>query len=57
MPSYDDIIQDLKLKKNENHHHFRVILRSIDKVFICEDADRILDWIKKKHLVLTMRKH
>jgi len=48
MPSYLDIIQDLKNKKEENPHRFNILLSGIDKIYICEDDDRILDWLKSK---------
>lgn len=46
MPSYKDIIYDLRLKKQENQNYFNQLLKAIDKVFICEDDNRILNWLK-----------
>lgn len=50
MPSYKDIIQDLKLKEEENQYHFKILLNAIEKIFICEDDDRILNWLKVKNI-------
>ncbi len=50
MPSYRDIIQDLKLKETENRHYFTTLLQSIEKIFICETDDRALNWLKKKKI-------
>lgn len=50
MPSYQEIIQDLKLKKEENNNHFIILLKGIEKNFICEDDDRILNWLKVKKI-------
>ncbi|MFW9879653.1 MAG: DNA adenine methylase [Candidatus Thorarchaeota archaeon] len=48
MPSHEDIVQDLKLKKQENKHFFNILNDGINKVFICEDDDRILNRINLK---------
>ncbi|MFX1276678.1 MAG: DNA adenine methylase [Promethearchaeota archaeon] len=48
MPSYQDIIQDLKIKKEENLKDFRYLIRSIEKIFICEDDNWILNWLVSK---------
>lgn len=50
MPSYKDIIQDLRLKEEENKYYFRILLNAIEKIFICEDDDRILTWLKVKNI-------
>ena len=50
MPSYQDIIQDLNIKKEENQHRFNILLIGIDKIYICEDDDRILEWLKTKNV-------
>ncbi|MFX1499788.1 MAG: DNA adenine methylase [Promethearchaeota archaeon] len=51
MPSHNDIIQDLKLKKDENILFFNILIDGINKVFICEDDDRILNSIEIKKVV------
>jgi len=48
MPSHEDIVQDLKLKKQESDLFFLILNDGINKVFICEDDDRILHRIKMK---------
>ena len=53
MPSYKDIIQDLKLKEKENQQNFNILLQAIDKIFICEDDDRILNWLKAKNIIFS----
>ena len=50
MPSYKDIIQDLKLKETENRQNFTILLQSIEKIFICEDDERVLNWLKIKNV-------
>lgn len=50
MPSYQDIIQALKLKQEENQPQFNIFLKAIEKVFICEDDDRILNWLKARRI-------
>ncbi len=50
MPSYQDIIQDLKYKQEENHYNFNILLNGIEKIYICEDDDRIIDWLKAKKI-------
>jgi hypothetical protein len=50
MPSYNDIIQDLKSKEDENHHNLIILLKAIEKILICEDDDRILNWLKSKEV-------
>ena len=50
MPSYKDIIQDLKLKEEENQSQFKILLNAIEKIFICEDDDRILNWLNDKNM-------
>lgn len=53
MPSHKDIVQDLKLKKDENGLFFNILIDGINKVFICEDDDRILKRIKMKKVSFT----
>ncbi len=53
MPSYIDIIQDLKLKEQENQRNFNILLKAIDKIFICEDDNRILNWLKAKNIIFS----
>ena len=48
MPSHEDIVKDLKLKKKENQQLLSILLKGIDKIYICEDDDRILEWLKTK---------
>jgi len=50
MPSHKDIIKDLKLKKKENKEFLDILLKAIEKIYICEDDDRILKWIKIKNV-------
>ena len=50
MPSYEDIVQDLKLKKKENELYFKILLKVIDKVFICEEDDRISNFWKNRNI-------
>lgn len=50
MPSYKDIIQDLKSKEVENEHYFNIFLMGVNKIFICEDDDRILNWLTKNNI-------
>jgi len=50
MPSYKDLIQDLKLKEEENSYYFRILINAIEKIFICEDDDRIFNWLKVKNI-------
>jgi len=50
MPSYNDIILDLRLKEEENMYYFRILINAIEKIFICEDDDRILNWLKVKNI-------
>ncbi len=54
MPSHNDIIQDLNLKREENYHNFRFLLKSIDKIFICEDDERILDWLYNNNITFLV---
>jgi len=51
MPSYTDLIDDLKKKEKENPDFFRFLLNGIQKLFICEDDDRILNWLNKNKIV------
>ncbi|TFG24855.1 MAG: DNA adenine methylase [Promethearchaeota archaeon] len=53
LPSHDDIIQDLKIKKEENQAYFILLLKSIDKVFICEDDDRIFNMLNEKNVTFS----
>ncbi len=53
MPSYKDIIQDLKLKEVENQYNLNILLMSVNKIFICEDDDRIIDWLTAKNIVFS----
>jgi len=50
MPSYEDIIQDLKLKQEEEQNNFNILLKAINQIYICEDDDRILNWLKEKNI-------
>ena len=50
MPSHSDIIQDLKIKKRENQDNFRFLLQAINNVYICEDDDRILNWLTENRI-------
>ena len=50
MPSYRDIIQDLKNKQEENKFGFNILINCIGKIYICEDDGRILDWIKTQNV-------
>jgi len=54
MPSYKDIIQDLKLKEGGNRYYFKILLNAIEKIFICEDDDRILYWLKVKNIQFSV---
>lgn len=49
-PSYKAIIQDLKVKKAENQNNLNLLLKAIDKIFICEDDNRILNWLKENNI-------
>lgn len=49
-PSHQDIIDDLESKYEENKYEFNILLNGIEKIYICEDDDRILNWLKKKNL-------
>ena len=48
MPRHEDIVQDLQKKKQENEKYFNILYDAINKIFICEDDDRILNRIKIK---------
>lgn len=54
MPSYQDIIQDLKYKELENQNDFNFLLNAINQIYICEDDDRILNWLKKKKIKFSV---
>ncbi len=49
-PSYQDIIHDLECKQEESQYKFNILLNCIEKIYICEDDDRILDWLKTKNI-------
>lgn len=53
MPSYKDIIQDLKLKEVENQYNLNILLMGVNKIFICEDDDRIIDWLNAKNIIFS----
>lgn len=38
-PKHEDIINDIKIKKEENMQHFQTLLSSIKKVFLCHDPN------------------
>lgn len=44
-PSHKDIFADLKLKKEENPKEFEILAKAIDRVWNCEDPDKILNEI------------
>ena len=54
MPSYQDIIQDLKYKQEENQNNFNILFKTINQIYICEDDDRILNWLKEKKISFSV---
>lgn len=42
-PSHNDIINDLKKKKGDNPEEYRNLFEAIQRVWNCEDADKILE--------------
>ncbi|MFW9895269.1 MAG: hypothetical protein ACFFD7_05640 [Candidatus Thorarchaeota archaeon] len=50
MPSYKDIIQDLAIKQKEHQNNFKVLLKAIKQIYICEDDDRILSWLEENKI-------
>lgn len=56
-PSHDDIIEDLKAKRQENFSAFKKLWRAIERVYQFEEADEVLTSFKlsfKKGLPLEM---
>ncbi len=54
MPSYKDVIQDLKYKQLENQNKFNFLLKAINQIYICEDDDRILKWLQEKKISFSI---
>lgn len=42
-PSHNDIINDLKIKKEENPKKFKELYEAIQRVWNCEDPDKVLN--------------
>lgn len=56
-PSHKDIFKDLNLKKDENPKNIQKLLKAIDRVWNCEEPDKILsdiDFEYKKGLSIEM---
>ena len=41
-PSHKDIFRDIELKKNENPENIKKLVNAIDKVWNCEEPDKVL---------------
>lgn len=41
-PSHDDIINDLEIKKAENPKEFKALFEAIQRIWNCEDPDKVL---------------
>ena len=45
-PSHKDIFADLKIKKEENLKEFNLLAQTIDRIWNCEDPDKVLKEVK-----------
>jgi len=50
MPSHDDVLKDLAIKKDENIKFFNSLLDAIEKIYNCEDDDTVIEWLKSKNI-------
>ena len=50
MPSLEEILEDIFIKKEENPKYSSLLFDAIEKIFRCEDDDKAIDWLKSKNV-------